>query len=67
MGYSLNQRGLYAGVIRVPNDYEKKLSEGARTSLRIFIPYQPYQKLGTRTGCLTHGHFFDRYSSSVGV
>ncbi|TFK48168.1 hypothetical protein OE88DRAFT_1647173 [Heliocybe sulcata] len=28
MGYSLNQRGLYAGVVRDPHDRTKKISEG---------------------------------------
>ncbi|KZT39578.1 hypothetical protein SISSUDRAFT_1045456 [Sistotremastrum suecicum HHB10207 ss-3] len=28
MGYSLNQRGLYKGVVRDPRDRNKKLSPG---------------------------------------
>ena len=28
MGYSLNQRGLYAGIVRDPHDRRVKLTEG---------------------------------------
>lgn len=28
MGYSLNQRGLYAGVVRNPSDKRQKLNDG---------------------------------------
>ena len=28
MGYSLNQRGLYAGIVRDPHDRRIKLTEG---------------------------------------
>lgn len=29
MGYSLNQKGLFAGVVRNPSDRRQKLSDGA--------------------------------------
>ncbi|KAI0758829.1 hypothetical protein C8Q74DRAFT_1209393 [Fomes fomentarius] len=54
MGYSLNQRGLYAGVIRDPNDRKKKLHEGtliaSETEQEIFrilgVPWQePHERV----------------------
>lgn len=41
MGYSLNQRGLYAGVIRNPSDKRQKLDNGRwehHLTLRTFLP-----------------------------
>jgi DNA polymerase lambda len=34
MGYSLNQRGLYAGIVRDPHDRRVKLTEGQSASWR---------------------------------
>ncbi|KAI0744452.1 hypothetical protein C8Q76DRAFT_699578 [Earliella scabrosa] len=54
MGYSLNQRGLYAGVVRDPNDWTKKLNEGnlvaSESEEEIFrilgVPWQePHERI----------------------
>ena len=54
MGYSLNQRGLYGGVIRDPRNRRTKLNEGAivasETEEEIFrilgVPWQePHERV----------------------
>lgn len=64
MGYSLNQRGLYAGVIRDPNDRKKKLHEGACLPTDPFSvrPYTthapfPFPFFVDRTSILLHPVF----------
>ncbi len=37
MGYSLNQRGLYSGVIRNPSDTRQKLNDGE--SYHLIMPH----------------------------
>jgi hypothetical protein len=37
LGYSLNQRGLWAGVIRDPTDVQKKLHNGQFRILLVLI------------------------------
>lgn len=60
MGYSLNQKGLFAGVIRDPQDRTRKLNQGIVLWSPIVRMAVSRYYLGTNIASATEREIFDK-------